>query len=220
VLNLEYRKIINYLREFSNSNKRDGKLINFIESIIIKTGKALYQNNIEITDISNRKKVYIVLENKIKQTLLNNLKKQRIFYIQQPNINSSQSFNYFFKFLHLFFSRLDNYHILFLTRSGLLKNREVVLNIYNLDDVNFFADFLDLIQMFNSIGIHVLNINQNSRYINHLSFLNPTTEKFLNYSEYKKTIFDFVVGNELSIEKIGQAILKLKEKLTEYYIMR
>ncbi len=216
VSNLDYKRIISYLRDFSDLHKSDVEFSSWLEEKIIKTGVFLCQNNIPLFDNNKRKKIYLILRNTMEVERLMQLKNENIFFLKN---NDNGDYQFFIKFLKLFFNWHESvFYVVFLSRSDLLKRQEIILNIYNLKNVNSFARYINIYDSFSSEGIMVLNLNSDDQYINHLTFLNPLARELLNKRKYHNTVFDLVLNGDISIEEIKKTFSILKNLLIKYEI--
>ncbi|KKN27662.1 hypothetical protein LCGC14_0862560, partial [marine sediment metagenome] len=94
------------------------------------------------------------------------------------NANKNENF-IFIKFLHVLTQKYPNFDYIFLSTSPFLIKDEFVLNVYNIQNIQSYMDFINIQEIFENSGIKLLNLDKNGIFANNLSFINPSAPELL-----------------------------------------
>lgn len=212
---LDLDQFLSYCKHFSNFPEYNDSYKHLIEEFIIQTGLKIFNNNFS-KNSSHKKKLFLVVDKNCKYDSNFSEKYQNIYYFKEFPIKEqerSYSNRNFIKFLKVFFKHSKNFLLIFISHSPLLKETEVVLNIYNLEDLDNFAEFLNFENLFNSLDLNIINYDDHNKYNNHLTFLSSLAKRFLLKNKLDNNIYDLVINQDISSDKIQKVLLKLQKVL-------
>ncbi|TFF89406.1 MAG: hypothetical protein EU549_00785 [Promethearchaeota archaeon] len=219
----ELKKILRICEAISKTPKKDASFKNWIEKTIIDLGKKVFENNLTASFNNGSNNILIITTtNKIIQLVKNLEPDKDIYYIKIPS--NDQLKLIFKKFLNL----LPTYHkkdnntmvnnknnttIIIISFHPMLFDKELILNVYNVRDIQTFIEFFDIRNSIIELKIGIKNKNQQNQIQNNASFINPKTKFLLENQKIDYNIIDLFFNPGIEEEMIKKVILTIKNQL-------
>lgn len=210
----DIKRILNYCEQISKYHQKNEVFRQWLEKMIFKFGKSIFFNNLpeSFYDIESKKfMIFISSNSQIIETL--DKSEDQITYF----INNSSDLNNIFtftKFLESLSQNFPNLTIAFSSFSPFLMKNEIVMNIYNIGNVQSFIEVIEIEQIFNKFELKMLNFNNSGVFQNNLSFIDPVASKFLENHHFQGIIYDFHFNSEIShklLKSIFYQIIELNK---------
>lgn len=210
----DIRRILNYCEQISKYHQKNEVFRQWIEKMIYKFGKSIFFNNLpDLLDIDIKKIIIFISSNSQIIEALNKSEDHLTYFIN----NSSDANNIFTftAFLESLSQNFPNLTIAFSSFSSFLKKNEIVMNIYNVGNVQSFVEIIDIEQLGKNLELKIVNFNNSGVFQNNLSFIDPAASKFLENHSFQGIIYDFHCNSEIShklLKSIFSQIIEINKK--------
>lgn len=194
----DIRRILNYCEQISKYHQKNEVFRQWLEKMIFKFGKSMFFNNLpeSFYDIESKKFIIFISSNsQIIETLDKSEDQITYFIDSSSDLNNIFTFT---KYLESLSQNFPNLTIAFSSFSPFLMKNEIVVNIYNIGNVQSFIEVIEIEQIFNKFELKMLNFNNGGVFQNNLSFIDPVASKFLENHNFQGIIYDFHFNSEIS----------------------
>jgi hypothetical protein len=202
-------RIISYCEKISSRQPDNAVYKDWLENIIYKFGITIFQTNLpDSTQISDwmNKKIFIV-SNAMKSETIEKSDGLNYWFIK--NITNIENEFIFIKFLHVLSQKYPRLEFVFISTSPFLFKDEFVLNVYNIKNIQSYADFVDIDDLSVNSEMKLLNLDDNGIYANNPSFINPNATALLKYNTISGIVFDIHFNSEISQEQLKDLIIQI-----------
>jgi len=202
-------RIISYCEKISSRKQDNTVFKDWLENIIYKFGITVFRTNLpalaQQSDPS-KEKIFIFSNALMSEfgSQSADLNFQFIKYL--PKMKKDFIF---IKFLHILGQKYPKLDYIFISTSPFLFKDEFVLNVYNIQNVQSYTDFIDIRVLQENSGMKLLNLDENGIYNNNLSFINPNAAVLLNNNIFSGRVFDFHFNSKISQEQLKVLIIQI-----------
>ena len=205
----DLNRIISYCEKISSRQQDNAVFKDWLENIIYKFGISIFKTNLpDLAQQSDRiNKGILIFSNALNSEV--DEKSDSLNYHFIKNITDKNNDFIFIKFLHVLSQRYPKLDFLFFSTSPFLFKYEFVLNVYNIQNVQSYADFIDIEVLSDNSEMKLLNRDDNGIFTNNLSFINPNATALLKGNTISGIVFDFHFNSEISQEQLKNFIVQI-----------
>jgi len=209
-------RIISYCEKISSRQQDNAVFKNWLENIIYKFGITLFQTNLpDLAQQSDRSnKEIFIFSNALKSEVFKKPDGLDYRFIKN-NIKENNDF-IFIKFLYVLSQKYPKLDYIFLSTSPFLFKDEFVMNVYNVQNVQSYAEFIDIEVISENSEMRLLNLDDNGIFTNNLSFINPNASALLKDNTFSCIVFDLHFNSEISQEQLNSLIIHINSINSEF----
>ena len=202
-------RIISYCEKISSRQQDNAVFKDWLENIIYKFGITIFKTNLpDLVQQSDRtNKGIFIFSNALNSEVVESFDSLNFQFIK--NITKKNNDFIFIKFLRVLSQRYPKLDYLFFSTSPFLFKDEFVLNVYNIQNVQSYADFIDIEVLSENSEMKLLNRDDNGIFTNNLSFINPNATALLKENTISGIVFDFHFNSEISQEQLKSFIVQI-----------
>ena len=202
-------RIISYCEKISSRQQDNTIFKDWLENIIYKFGITVFQTNLPdlAQHIDPSKERIFIFSNALMSEFGNHLDDLNYQFIKYLPIENKDFI--FIKFLHIISQKYPKIDYVFISTSPFLFKDEFVLNVYNIQNVQSYTDFIDIRVLQESSEMKLLNLDDNGIYVNNISFINPNATTLLKNNIFSGRVFDLHLNSEISLEMLKVLIIQI-----------
>lgn len=198
----DLERIMYYCEKISSRQQNNSIFKDWLENTIFKFGTTIFQTNLpNIAQYSNKiHEKILIFSGTLTSEMFDKLNGLNYWFVKQ-NANKNENF-IFIKFLHVLTQKYPNFDYIFLSTSPFLIKDEFVLNVYNIQNIQSYMDFINIQEIFENSGIKLLNLDKNGIFANNLSFINPSAPELLKINRTSRIVFDLQYNSNISKDQL------------------